>query len=216
MNAFVESGVGALERIAGHGADHVGGVDQSLGRQQRESSHRQHGLGTVDERDRFFGLEHQRFDACSLERFCASDAAALAVMAFAFSDQKQSQVGQGREIAGGAHAPLRRHPGGDAPREQFADRVNSSRPHAGIALGKRIGAQQHHGPGFCDGERVADAHRVRTHQVDLQFADLIAGDAYIAKFADAGGDGVGHLVVGDERVDDGARSVHALARIRSQ
>ena len=57
---------------------------------------------------------------------------------------------------------------------------------------------------------------MRTYQVDLQFADLIAGDAYIAEFADTGRDGVGHLIVGDKRVDDGTCSVHPLARIGSQ
>ena len=57
---------------------------------------------------------------------------------------------------------------------------------------------------------------MRAHQIDLQFADLVAGNPYFAQFADAGGDGVGHLIVGDERVDHGARGVHALACVRRQ
>ncbi len=84
-------------------------------------------------------------------------------------------------------------------------------PHAREALGEGIGAQQHHGTGFGDRERFADADRVRADQVDLQFADLVAGDAHVAEFADAGGDGVGDLILGNQSVDYGARSIHALA-----
>ena len=94
--------------------------------------------------------------------------------------------------------PCDGHPWRHAAREQFADRVDSDRAHAGKSLGERIGAQQHHGAGFGDGKRVADAHGVRAYQVDLQFADLVAGDAHVAEFADAGGDGVGDLIVGDQ------------------
>ena len=44
------------------------------------------------------------------------------------------------------------------------------------------------------GERFADADGVRAHQIDLQFANLIADDAHVAELAHAGGDGVGQLV----------------------
>ena len=61
-----------------------------------------------------------------------------------------------------------------------------------------------------------NARRVRAHQVDLQFANLVADNAHVAELAHAGGDGVGDFVAGDDLIDHGARPVHSLARVRRQ
>ena len=91
VNALVKSGVGALERVAAQAAQHVGGIDQRFGCQQRQSSNRQHGLGSVDQRNGFFGLEHQRLDLGAFQGFGARDAQAFFIEAFAFADQRQGQ-----------------------------------------------------------------------------------------------------------------------------
>jgi hypothetical protein len=57
---------------------------------------------------------------------------------------------------------------------------------------------------------------VRAHQVHLQLTNLVAGDAHVAQFAHAGGDGVGELVAGDNLVDDRACQVDCLPRVRRQ
>ena len=54
------------------------------------------------------------------------------------------------------------------------------------------------------GERLADADRMRAHQIQLQLADLVAGDADIAQLADASGYRIRNFIVGDERVHHGA------------
>ena len=51
------------------------------------------------------------------------------------------------------------------------------------------------------------------HQVDLQFADLVAGNADVAKFAHPGGDGVRHAVFRDQRIHHRARAIDRLAGI---
>ena len=51
--------------------DHVGRVGEILGLQDRQQTHRQHGLGSVDQRNRLFGFEHQRLDVGQLHRFRA-------------------------------------------------------------------------------------------------------------------------------------------------
>ena len=66
LNAFIEGDIGSLEGIARHGADHVGGVNQRLGVEQHQRADGQHGLRSIDERHRFFCLEHQRLDLCAL------------------------------------------------------------------------------------------------------------------------------------------------------
>ena len=51
---------------------------------------------------------------------------------------------------------------------------------------------------------------VRAHQIDLQFANLLARDADIAQLAHASRDGVGNPVFGHQRIHHGARAVHRL------
>ena len=82
-----------------------------------------------------------------------------------------------------------------------------------VTLGERIRPQQHHGARFCDGERFAYSDRMRAHQVDLQFANLIAGDAHVAQFAHASRDRVSEFVAGNNFVDDGARLIDGLSRV---
>ena len=124
-----------------------------------------------------------------------------------------ARCASGRKIAARADASLRRHQRSDAAIQHFAEGVDGDGAHARVALGERVGAQQHHGAGVGDGERFADADGMRAHEIDLQFADLVADNADIAQFADAGGDGVGKLVIGDERVDDGASAIDGFASV---
>jgi len=60
---------------------------------------------------------------------------------------------------------------------------------------------------------LADAYRVRAHQVNLQLADLFACNTDIAQLTDSGRDRVRELVVGDEGVNHDARSVYGFARV---
>jgi hypothetical protein len=50
----------------------------------------------------------------------------------------------------------------------------------------------------------------------LQLANLLAGDPYFAKLADAGGDRIGHFVAGHDLIDHRARQVHGLASVGGQ
>jgi len=101
----------------------------------------------------------------------------------------------------------------DAAVQHFAERIDDDRAHSRITFGQRIGAQKHHGSGLGGGERVADAYRVRAHQVDLQFANLVADNAHIAELAYTGCDGIGELIVGDNLIDNGARAIDGCASI---
>jgi hypothetical protein len=122
-------------------------------------------------------------------------------------------VGERGEVSAGADAALRRNVGRDAVVQHFAERIDDEGADAGAAFGEGVGAKEHHGAGFGDGERVADADGVGANEVDLQFADLIADDANVAELADSGGDGVGEFVVSDDVVDDGAGEVDCGAGI---
>ena len=62
---------------------------------------------------------------------------------------------------------------------------------AGEAHRQGVGAQQQHGPHHLGGEWLANAGRVRTHQVALQLGGLVGLDPDIGQVAEAGGDAVG-------------------------
>ena len=59
---------------------------------------------------------------------------------------------------------------------------------------------------------VSDAHGMRAQEIHLQFADLISGDSHVAELAHSGRDGVGDLVVADQRVDHRAGPVNRSSR----
>ena len=54
VDTFIEGGVCTFQSIAAETAQHVGGIHQRLGSQQRQRAHSQHALRPVDERDGFF------------------------------------------------------------------------------------------------------------------------------------------------------------------
>src|SRR5215468_2698315 len=57
----------SLEGIQGERSRHVCGIDQVLGRQKRNSTHAEHPLGSIEQRDAFLGLEANRFELMLLE-----------------------------------------------------------------------------------------------------------------------------------------------------
>ena len=57
---------------------------------------------------------------------------------------------------------------------------------------------------------------MRAHQVYLQLANLIPGNADVAEFANAGSDRIGKLVSRDQFSNHRARAIHALARVRRE
>ncbi len=156
-----------------------------------------------------FASKHQRLDLRLLQRVAAGDACCLQIDAFAFANQSQCQMRERSEIAARAHAALRRHKRSHTAIQHFAKRIDDDRAYAGITFRQRIGAQKHHGPGFRHGKWIADSDRVGAHQVDLQFANLIADNAHIAELSHASRDGVGQFVAGDDFVDDGSRPIDA-------
>ncbi len=89
-------------------------------------------------------------------------------------------------------------------------------PHAGKTFGQRIGSQQHHGPGYVLGQRFADSHRVGADQVQLELANVLAGDAHVGEMTNTGIDRVGDPLVLHQIVDDGAGAFDGSAGFRLQ
>src|SRR6202158_130432 len=54
---------------------------------------------------------------------------------------------------------------------------------------------------------------MRADQVDLQFTNLVAGDAHVAQFAYSGGDGISDFIARDNVIDDSACLIDCLPRV---
>src|ERR1051326_1430456 len=193
MNAFIESDVSAQKGIERKRADNICRVGENLGRASCQSSNRQHGLCAVDERDGFFRFKYQWLQAGFAQRIRCGKALTF-VNRLAFSDNSQRQMGQRSEIAAGAHTALRRNHRMHSAIEHRAERLDHNRAHTAIALGERIGAQQHHGASPWLTQWLTDTGRMRAHQVDLQFTDLIRANAHITQLPNARVDGISDAV----------------------
>ena len=101
------------------------------------------------------------------------------VKALAFSDQRKSKVREGREISTCAYAALGRNERRDSAVQEFADRVDDRRPHAGVAFRKRVGSQQHHSARLGNRKRLTNSDGMGANEIDLQLANLVGRDAHV-------------------------------------
>ena len=163
-----------------------------------------------------FDSSTKRLDLRPLQGLAAGDAHSFVVEAFALSDQGECQVRQRSQIAASPNAALRWNKGRHAPIQHFAERVDDKCPHAGMTLGERISPQQHHGARLGLGKRCSHSHRMRSHKVHLQFADLLAGNANVTEFAYPGCNRVSNSIAGDNFVDHRAGQIDGLAGIRGK
>src|SRR5579862_954693 len=120
------------------------------------------------------------------------------------------------EIAARSYAALRRHHWRHSAIEHLADGVDREGAHARVAFRQRVGAEEHHGPCVRNRQWLADSDGVRSHEIDLQFANLVANDVHVAKLSYACCDGIRNLVAGDEFVDNRAGTIDGFARVGSE
>jgi hypothetical protein len=127
------------------------------------------GLRAVDQGEPLLGLERHRREAGAGERLAAGQAARR-VLGLALACEDEREVGQRREVAARAHAPLLRHHRVHAGGEHREQQLGERGPRARVAAGEHVGAQEHHRPHLARRERRPDAGRVAPHEVALQVA----------------------------------------------
>ncbi len=161
-----------LER---HGAGQVGEGGQPIGPDLRERADRHHGLGAVHERQALLGLEHDGPQPGPCERLAAGQALA-ADPRLALADDEECEVGERREVPGGADRPALGDHGDAVPLEQREDEVERLLPDAAVPLGEHVRPQEDERAGLLEGQGGSDAGGVREHQVSLElFRDRRAG-----------------------------------------
>lgn len=209
VDAIVEGGGGTAEGVEGEGAGGVGGFEEVFGIEEGETAGGEHGLGAVDERDAFLGLEGEGFDAGFGEGFGPGEAAAE-IEGGAFADEDESDVGEGGEVAAGADAASGGGDGGDAFVQESEEAFGDLGADAGEAPGEDVGADEHDGADDGFGEGVADATGVGAEDVVLKGFEAAGVDADIGELAEAGVDAIDGAVLEGEGFDDGAGLAHAL------
>ncbi len=122
---------------------------------------------------------------------------ALIVLEQPLPDEGQGQVGEGGEITRGAHRALAGHHRQQVLLEEVGVALHQHRAHPGVALGKRAGAEQQHGPHHLIGERLTDAGGMAAQQRRLESFGLLRRDTGGGQRAEPGGDPIHGEVVGD-------------------
>ena len=90
----------------------------------------------------------------------------------AAADERQREVGERREVARRADAPLLGHDRVDARGEEVEKPVDEQRPAAAVAEGERVRPEQEHRPDDLARERRPDARRVAHQEVLLEPAGV--------------------------------------------
>ena len=161
-------------------------------------------LRAVQQREPFLRAELERLDAGGLQRCRALLFLALHAHA-ALADQREREVRERREVAGGADRALRGHDRMDACVDEREQPLDHDRAHARETAREARGLQHHDQPHGRVGERRADAGRVRAHEVELQRGELVVGDARLRQLAEAGVDAVERFAGGESRAHGGKR-----------
>ncbi len=158
-----------------------------------------------------FGASSSALDVGQLQRHRAGHPLA-AQRRLALADQDQRQVGERRQVAGGADRSLARHDRVHAGVEQLDEALDHDRPDPGVPPGEHVGAEQEHGAHDVLAERLAHPAGVGAQQVELQPGELVGGDLDVGEPAEAGVDAVQHLARRDPGLDARPGAGDPLAR----
>ena len=123
-------------------------------------------------------------------------------------DERQREVRERRQVARGAHGPLRRHDRVDPDAEEVEEALGHDRPSAGVPQGERVGPQQEHRPDDLARERLAHARGVADEQVLLEPLGVGPVDRAVREGAHAGRDAVHDRALVDQRLDHRAGALH--------
>jgi hypothetical protein len=189
VQARVESPRRAEQGFDRHRRRHLCCSHQGADFGRRQHTARRHVLRAVDERQAFLHRETMRREAGAFERRGRRHAHA-AVERLAFAEQRQAEMRERREIAARPDRALLGNDRCDIGIEQSHERLDQRRADSRITARDRMRAQHEHGTHHRNRQRIAVAHRVAAHQIDLQAIDFVAGDARAREWTEAGVDAV--------------------------
>ncbi len=192
MDLREERGARALERLDRERARDVRGAGQPARAHEREREHRRHELRPVDEREPLLRRQLHRLEPDPRERVRTREALAVDP-GLSLAHERQRQVRERREVAGGADGAAARHDRQHAALEEREEELHGLDARARVALRECVRTQEQRAADDLVGVRLADAARVRAQQAQLQFPGLLLGDGDRDEAPEAGVDAVGVL-----------------------
>ena len=176
-------------------------VDQ----QGAESGHER---GAVRQRQAFLGTQGYGPEAGLPQRGCAVEPTGP-VHGFAFADEHQGHVRQGRQVPACAERTSSGNAGMHARVQHVRHQLYDFSANPRIAHGERICPDDQHGPHGLLVQFRSGSRRVTPDQVQLQFGDLVRRDQLVLEPTEPRGDAVGDPSFRDQPVHDLPGPFHA-------
>ncbi len=164
-----EGDVRPEQRLDAHGGSDRCGPHEPVRVREQERPDRAHQLRAVEQRETLLRSELQWFERDGAEGLGGRHDLARD-LDLAAPDERQRQVGQGREVPRRPDAALLGHDRVDAVGQHREEPVDDQRATAAVAKGERVGPQQQHRADHLPRERSPDAGRVAHQQAALELA----------------------------------------------
>ena len=207
-----EGDVGAEERLDAHRRHDRCGPDEPVGVRQQERPDGAHQLCPVQQGQAFLRPELERFES-DVAQGVPGRHDPSADLHLAAPDERQGEVGEGREIARGADTALRGHDRVDAVRQHRQEPVHDERTAAAVAERQRVRPQQEHRAHDLARERRPDTGRVAHQQPALEFARPIGVHESRRQVAETRRHAIDDRALRDQGFDDVAGLLHPFARV---
>ena len=157
-------------------------------------------MRAVDQRQAFLGRQLDGRQARATQRFGARELLAGDARA-ALPAEHDGDVRERCEVAGRADRAPARHDRQHVALEQAEQQLDELGADARVALGEAVDEQQQHAAHDLVRQRLADADRMRAHEVELQLRGVRRVDPHRREIAEPGRDAVHDGAVGDHRID---------------
>ena len=199
VDTGIEGGPGApqgLQRQPGDGVRQAGQAAEFLMGQVAQGGDE---LGAVDEGQALLGLEDH-----GLETRCRQGRAPGHLVAVLpgqpLAHQQKGHVGQGSQVAAGAHAALAGHHGHHILVQAVCQQADGLGADAAVALQQTVDASGHEGAGLVLRKRVAHARGMAADEVQLEQLQLVRCDDHRGELAEARVDAVDRAALGHDAV----------------
>ena len=176
-----------------HRADQIGPFREAFGLDERPAGVGAHELGAVEQGQAFLRLQADGLPAHLFPHF-GSGAHLPFVADFTHPDNREAEVGEGSQVAGGAERALLVHHGEDVVVVHIDDPLHGDQLGAGVAVGERLRLEQEHQAHDVTAHFLARAAGVRHHEVVLELREVFRGDRDVVQGAEAGGDAIDRVI----------------------
>jgi hypothetical protein len=200
MDQRLEGTPAAQGRLDREAAGDHGGGKQLFGGKQALQGECGGGLGPIEQGQTLLGPQDEWLQTGKPQALATRKDAAL-VLDLPLAKQDTAHVGQGHEVAGGAHGPLLGHTRVDAGVDELDQPFEHLQPDSGIAAGEAVDFQEHHQPHGRIAHQGTDTGGMREDNRALQMFQLLIGDNGVGQEPETGVDPVNHPALAEDLPD---------------